>query len=238
VGFRRWTRRHVRAVRGLDHADRARVALPLESTGDVFARMSRTALSSTFYWRPIRPPKARKSSRFRTAHRRPAAALRAADVARGVGRRIDGELVWSAESVLADPLELAAHLLARPTDRLVVSSDAGPALSPPSLHPLVTLNLGKGERLHSNGPVVLVEDLRREGHLVKGWIKIRLPRGLRRRSFGHPNRDYGVDGEVRRPDDRPARPAACGRRVVRARSVRSRVRRDAAVQAAFSRFAS
>lgn len=111
------------------------------------------------------------------AHRRPAAALRAADVARGVGRRIDGELVWSAESVLADPLKLAAHLLARPTDRLVVSSDAGPALSPPSLHPLVTLNLGKGERLHSNGPVVLVEDLRREGHLVKGWIKIRLPAG-------------------------------------------------------------
>lgn len=108
---------------------------------------------------------------------RAARPLRDADAARGVSRRLDGEPVIVASTVLADPLTLVTRLLAKPTERVIVSSDDGGSLLPTGLHPLVTLNLNRGERLYSNGPVVLVEELRREGTVVRGWIKVRLPVG-------------------------------------------------------------
>jgi hypothetical protein len=66
--------------------------------------------------------------------------------------------------------------IAHPDEKFLATNETGPLLCPPPL--LVTAELPGGELLHSNGPVILLADRRREQGAVRAFVKIRLPEGV------------------------------------------------------------
>ncbi|HYC79182.1 MAG TPA: hypothetical protein VEI02_16305, partial [Planctomycetota bacterium] len=109
----------------------------------------------------------------------PNAVARAAkDAALGISRRADATwTVRAADEVLAAPAAFVAELVRDPARRVVVTNERGPTLVPSTAHPLVTLELPGGDLIHSNGPLPLLEDVRRDGAAVRGWVKVRCPPG-------------------------------------------------------------
>jgi hypothetical protein len=101
---------------------------------------------------------------------------RAADRARGIGKRPKGFRVMPAAQLLADGQRAIEEAIAHPDVKFLATNETGPLLCPPPL--LVTAELAGGELLHSNGPVILLVDRRRESGAVRAFIKVRLPEGV------------------------------------------------------------
>jgi hypothetical protein len=101
---------------------------------------------------------------------------RAADKARGIGKRPKGFRVIPAAELLAGGMKAMQDALANPDVKFLVTNETGPLLCPPPV--LVTAELPGGELLHSNGPVILLVDRRRESGAVRAYVKIRLPEGV------------------------------------------------------------
>jgi hypothetical protein len=106
--------------------------------------------------------------------------LKRKDDALDVGARVGAE--WTtvpAAEVWADPQAFAVRVATNPTAQLVVSNEDAARLVPDRLKPIVTVRLAEGALIHSNGPLPLLENLRREGDRVKAWIKLRCPEDAR-----------------------------------------------------------
>jgi hypothetical protein len=101
---------------------------------------------------------------------------RAADKARGIGKRPKGFRIVPAGELLTGGLKAMEQALANPDVKFLATNETGPLLCPPPL--LVTAELPGGELLHSNGPVILLVDRRRESGAVRAFVKIRLPEGV------------------------------------------------------------
>jgi hypothetical protein len=101
---------------------------------------------------------------------------KAVDRARGIGKRPTGYTVVPAKEILAQGAVAVEQALLQPGLRFLATNETGPLLFPPTS--LVTVELPGGDLLHSNGPVILVTELRREGTAVRGFIKVRLPEGV------------------------------------------------------------
>lgn len=103
----------------------------------------------------------------------------AKDAALEVGLRVSDWDVVPADRALAGPDAFVAALIERPERRVVVTNELGASVVPAAIRPFVTLRLADGALIHSNGPLPLLEDLRREGTRVKAWIKLRCPEDAR-----------------------------------------------------------
>jgi hypothetical protein len=101
---------------------------------------------------------------------------KAVDRARGIGKRPAGfKAVPAAELLGQGPLAVE-EALKHPDFKFLATNETGPLLFPPVS--LVTVELPGGELMHSNGPVILLADRRREGSAVRAFVKVRLPEGV------------------------------------------------------------
>jgi hypothetical protein len=101
---------------------------------------------------------------------------RLVDKARGIAERPEGFRVVQARDLLASGSQVVEQSLAAPDVRFLATNEAGARLVPPP--GIVTVALEGGDLLHSNGPVILVEGLRREKAAVRAYVKVRLPAGV------------------------------------------------------------
>ncbi len=108
----------------------------------------------------------------------PALARRDTELALGIGRRPPGVTSMPAGKLLFDAPVIIDRMLTLPDLRFLATNENGISLLPSALHSLVTVELPGGALLHSNGPVPLLEDVHRDGDVVRGWVKARLPDGV------------------------------------------------------------
>jgi hypothetical protein len=101
---------------------------------------------------------------------------RAADRARGIGKRPKGFRIVPAAELLAGGIKAVEQVIAHPDEKFLATNETGPLLCPAPL--VVTAELAGGELLHSNGPVILLVDRRRESGAVRAFVKVRLPEGV------------------------------------------------------------
>ena len=87
-----------------------------------------------------------------------------------------GYTIVPAKDILAQGPVAIEEALAHPGFKFIATNEVGPLLFPPVS--LVTVELPGGDLLHSNGPVILLADLRREGTAVRAFVKVRLPEGV------------------------------------------------------------
>jgi hypothetical protein len=142
-------------------------------------RLDLADVVATIFLPPDQRPEGARILESLDAAKRLTPALTAKDEALDVGARVADWDVVAAETVLAAPDAFVASLLAHPEKRLVVTNETGPSAIPTAIRPFVTLRLADGALLHSNAPLPLLEDLRREGGRVKAWIKLRCPEDAR-----------------------------------------------------------
>jgi hypothetical protein len=101
---------------------------------------------------------------------------RAVDRARGIGKRPKDFRVVPAMDLMSNGLAVIEGALANPDVKFLATNEGDPRLFPPT--GFMTVELPGGDLLHSNGPVILLVDRRREGSAVRAYVKIRLPEGV------------------------------------------------------------
>jgi hypothetical protein len=128
------------------------------------------------------------------------------DRALDVGARVGAD--WTAvpaDEVLAAPDRFVARLVAAPDQKLLVTNESDARLVPTRVRQFVTVRLVDGSLIHSNAPLPLFEDLKREGAHLRGWLKVRCPEDARLEgvyvSCGPYERRYPIEGPTTLPLD-------------------------------------